>query len=378
MRPKIPSSKPVVNTRKLTPIDTRYKGQVCINGQSYVQLSANDYLGLSTHPQLIQQAQSALEEYGFGSTGSRLLSGDYTLTHVLEKKLSDFLNKEACLLFNSGYQLNTGVLPTLLTDKDVVFADKHCHASLIDGLLTSGATVYRYAHQNLEHLHTLITKHRASFEGAFIVSETLFSMDGDITDLPALIQFKKQFSCSIYIDDAHGFGLYGSKGQGLTDGFADKIDYIVGTFGKACGSSGAFIACDTYTAQLLINNCRSFIYSTALPLPVIAWNLGVVNLLPELTTERQYVQNLAYLCKQSFTQHALNFTGEGHIISVITESSEQAELLASTCQKAGFWVLPIRPPTVPKNKSRVRLCLSPFITEMQLHELCDVIQRHLT
>lgn len=364
--------------RQLTPIDARYKGQISVSGRSFFQLSSNDYLGLSAHPDLIFQAQSSLKSYGFGSTGARLLSGDYQLTHTLEKQISTALSKQACLLFNSGFQLNSGVLPTLLSKHHVVFADKFIHASLIDGVLASGATLIRYSHQNLNHLTHLLQTHRHTFKQAFIITETLFSMDGDITDLKTIIDLKKRFTCSLYVDDAHGFGMYGQNGYGLTDGYEADIDFIVATFGKSCGSSGAFIACDQYHKDFLVNTCRSFIFSTALPLPVVAWNLGAITLLPQLNSDRHYVHSLAKQCRHYLKNHRITYTGDGHIISVVTGPPDSAVSLATACQEAGYWVLPIRPPTVPPLRSRVRLCFSPFINQTQVLDLCHVIKKHLS
>ena len=200
--------------RKLKPAAFRRSGRISFGSREYIDLSSNDYLGLSNHPKLIEAAKKACETYGTGSSGSRLLSGDLEICHELEKKTAEFKGKEAALVFNSGYQANVGILSALYGSGDVIFSDKLNHASIVDGLLLSAVKVFRFKHNDIAHLTLLLEKERAKFKRALIITETIFSMDGDRPDLKALVDLKEKFNCALMVDEAHATGIFGKNGSG--------------------------------------------------------------------------------------------------------------------------------------------------------------------
>ena len=202
--------------RELTPKSPdNIPGKITIEGKSYWNYSSNDYLGLSTNTELIHDTQEKLPQFGMGATGSRLLSGDSTIYHKLEQEIAKTVNKDSALFFNCGYMANVGLISTLFNRHDVIFADKYCHASIIDGIKLSGATCHRFMHLDNTHLETLLKIYRSNFKNALIVTESMFSMHGDSPDLEKLVQLKKTYDCKLMVDEAHTFGVIGEKGQGL-------------------------------------------------------------------------------------------------------------------------------------------------------------------
>ncbi|MEW5972000.1 MAG: 8-amino-7-oxononanoate synthase, partial [Pseudomonadota bacterium] len=266
--------------RVLKPLDTRKPPFLSFHGREYVDFSSNDYLGLSNHPQLINAVKLAAEEFGVSSSASRLLSGDFKLFHQLETRVAQFKGKESALVFNSGYQANVGILSALVGRQDAVFLDKLAHASLVDGALLSGAKLFRFQHNDVTHLSILLKNQRSKFNQALIVTESVFSMDGDKALLKEIASIKEKFNCSLFVDEAHATGIFGVSGSGVvsTLGLETKVEYIMGTFSKALGSFGAYLACSQETKDFLVNNCRSFIYTTALPALVVAANICAIDL----------------------------------------------------------------------------------------------------
>ncbi|WP_218184464.1 aminotransferase class I/II-fold pyridoxal phosphate-dependent enzyme [Pelistega indica] len=257
-----------------------------INGQYCLNLSGNDYLGLSYKKELQQEF---LEQYRgdiplFSSTSSRLLTGNFVQYQQLEMLMADLFQQESCLLFNSGYHANIGILPAITDKNSLIIADKLVHASLIDGIRLAGCDFLRYRHNDYQHLATLLTDNASLYQRIIIVTESIFSMDGDFTDLTALIQLKKQYNnILLYVDEAHAFGLYGKKGLGLAEELncISDIDFLVGTFGKAAASIGAYLISSRLIRDLLINKMRPLIFSTTIP----PFNIAVDALYyPEITS----------------------------------------------------------------------------------------------
>lgn len=327
----------------------------------YLNFSSNDYLGLS-----VTQGSKEAHFLPSGSSGSRLLGGDTELTHCLEQALAKGLGKEAALLLNSGYHMNTGIFSALFNSQDVIFADKLCHASILDGIHLSKAKLFRFRHNDLNHLSTLLSKHRSQFRHALIVSESIFSMDGDMAPLNDLIALKTKHDSILMIDDAHGVGMEGANGFGLTEN-QPEIDIVAGTFGKALGSYGGYIASTRNIIDALINKCRSLIFSTALPEVVIARNLWAWERLPSMAEERLHVKTLSHLFRAKLANH-FQVLGNSHIIPVITNNPAAAKSLEKQCIKAGIWVSAVRPPTVPITSCRLRFCITACHTEAHLEE----------
>jgi 8-amino-7-oxononanoate synthase len=346
--------------RVLRPAKVRKNGRIFIDGKEYFDFSSNDYLGLSGHPALKEAAKKAIEEYGTSCSASRLLSGDTVIAHELEEKTAQLKQKEAALIFNSGYQANVGVIGCLCGAGDAIFSDRLNHASIIDGIRLSGARLYRYGHNDVEHLERLLKKTEGKFENRLIVTETVFSMDGDIAPLAELLGLKEKYNCMIMADEAHATGIFGRDGGGLAceEGLAERMDLIMGTFGKALGSFGAYLACSKQMKEYLINAARSFIYSTGLPAGVIAANLAALEIIRNEPFRRKKLLETADYFRGRLAEKGYSVIGQSQIVPMIVTDTEKAGLLSERLRESGFWVLPIRPPTVPAGRSRLRFSLS--------------------
>ncbi|MDR1761415.1 MAG: 8-amino-7-oxononanoate synthase [Bacteroidales bacterium] len=321
-----------------------------------INLSSNDYLGLGNDSELYNEFldENSIHSYPFSAAASRLLTGNSAEYGELETLLCQLFQSEAALVFNSGYHANCGILPALAGKNDLIVADKLVHASIIDGIRLAHTDFERFRHADYEHLEHILHEKQAKYENIFIVSESIFSMDGDCADLQKLVELKKKYNCLLYIDEAHAFGVRGAQGLGLAeeqDVIAD-IDLLVATFGKAIASMGAFVVCSEVLRSYLINHARTLIFTTALPPINIAWTTFILNQLPYLQNKRNHLQKVSEECAK-----LLQIPYQSHIIPYIVGSNEKAIALAETMQQNGFFVLPIRYPTVPQNTARLRLSL---------------------
>ncbi|MGK7961264.1 8-amino-7-oxononanoate synthase [Crocosphaera sp.] len=365
------------NLRQLNPIYPKDSVTIVKNGKSLINFSSNDYLGLSKHPKIIAASQDYLNQYGTGSTASRLVTGNYDIHEKLEQKLAKLCNKEAALLFNSGFQANTTIIPTLVNQKSLVLCDRLVHNSILQGILLSKAQWKRYQHNDLSHLDRLLQK--AVLQGynrVLIVTETVFSMEGDRSDVDALIQLSQQYNTLLYLDDAHALGIMGEKGMGLT---ANKsgIDISLGTFGKAIGSFGAFIATSKLIRDYLINCCPGFIYTTALPPAVIASIEAAVDMIPSLDQQRNYLlQQIEYVQKKLRNLGYQVLSSSSPIIPIIIGDEKKTLNLSEYLENNGILATAIRPPTVPPNTSRVRLVLSSEHQPKQIDYLISLLQNY--
>lgn len=342
--------------RVLRPASCRKGGKIYIGDREYIDFSSNDYLGLSSHPKLIEAAKEALTKYGASSSASRLLSGDLDIHHELEDAVARLKNKERALIFSSGYQANIGIISSFCGASDAVFCDRLCHASIIDGILLSGARLFRFRHNDTGHLEDILKKERGRFKNILIVTETIFSMDGDRPDLKALIDIKARYGCNLMVDEAHAIGIYGTSGSGVVEegGFSREVDYIMGTFGKALGSFGAYLAASKSDINYLINKCRSFIYSTALPPAIVSANLASIKLLSEEPYRRTRLLESAKFLRDGLKAKGFDVRGCSQIIPLVTGDNERTVAFADFLKEKGYWVMPIRPPTIPEGESRLR------------------------
>ncbi|MDO4896076.1 MAG: 8-amino-7-oxononanoate synthase [Moraxella sp.] len=343
-----------------------------------VNLSSNDYLGLANDASLKDEFLGRYQhhvDFKFGSSSSRLLTGNFTAHEQLETVLSQAYGRES-LVFNSGYHMNIGILPALCDDNTLILADKWIHASMIDGIRLSGAKFYRYRHQDFCQLKSLLDKHHAQYRHIIIVTESVFSMDGDVTDLTTLIAIKREYSnVSLYVDEAHGVGVFGKCGLGVAErcGVMGEIDFLVGTFGKAWASVGGFIVCDKVVKDVLINTMRPVIFSTNLPPVNALWSDFMLEKSMSLTDKRNtLLANACYFINQ-IKQLGYDCPSDSHIIPIIIGDNDKTVALANTLQSHGFYVLPIRPPTVPVGTSRLRVCLTADITQEQIDEFIQVL-----
>ena len=364
--------------RTLHPAKARNNGRIIIDGKEYIDLSSNDYLGFSSHSRLKQASNKAIEKFGTSSSASRLLSGDSLLHHELENKIASFKDKEAALVFNSGYQANIGIISALFGKGNAIFCDKLGHASIIDGILLSGARIFRFNHNDMDHLEALLNNQRAKFKDALIITETIFSMDGDRALLKELVTLKKRYNCRIMVDEAHATGIFGANGSGIIEeeDLSDEIDLIMGTFSKALGSFGAYLAASQETIDYLINTCRSFIYSTALPPSVIATNLASLDLVVEEPARRRILLENADYFRNELRKNGFKIKGLSQIIPLVVGDSQKAIDLSRRLCKRGYWALPIRPPTVPQGQARVRFSLTfhhtKDILKRFIHDICEI------
>ena len=332
-----------------------------------LNMSSNDYLGLASNENL---RQSFLQRYGdnfpsFTSSSSRLLTGNFPVYTDLEQLIAQRFQRESALLFNSGYHANLGILPVLTTTKSLILADKLVHASMIDGIRLSQCEFFRYRHNDYEHLKSLLEKNARKFDRTFIVTESVFSMDGDVVDLNYLVQLKKQFpNTYLYVDEAHAIGVYGKNGLGIAEraNVIADIDLLVGTFGKALASMGAYVVCDQILKECLINQMRPLIFSTALPPFNVAWTHFIFERLPQLSKERTHLEQLSAFLRQEVEHRTQIMPSQTCIVPYILGENEATLAKAKTLQEQGYYCLPIRPPTVPKGTSRIRLSLTADMT----------------
>lgn len=361
--------------RVLRPISSRKAGKIFLNSNEYFDFSSNDYLGLSSHPELSVAIKNAVDKYGAGSSASRLLSGDFELHHLLEEKVAKFKNKEAALVFNSGYQANLGIISALYGKGDCIFSDRLNHASLVDGIILSQARFFRFQHNDMGHLQLLLKKGRGKFNKALIITESIFSMDGDSAPLKELVSLKEKYNCALFVDEAHATGVFGSNGAGVAeeDGLEEKVDFIMGTFSKALAGFGAYLAASRKITDYLINTCRSFIYSTALPPHVIAGNLKSIELVEKESFRRKKLLESAEYFRQALKNKGFQVKGCSQIVPVIVKDNFKAVESAKRLQEKGYWVLPIRPPTVPANEARIRFSLTFHHDKKILQKLIDDI-----
>jgi len=361
--------------RVLRPVDLRKDGKIYRDGAELLDFSSNDYLGLSGHPKLKEASKSAVEFLGVSASASRLLSGDLSIHHSVEERVAEFKGKESALVFNSGYQANVGIISSLYNRADAVFCDRLNHASIIDGVRQSGAKLFRFGHNDLDHLDSLLKKESHKFKNCLIVTETVFSMDGDKPPLKELVSIKDRYGCFLMVDEAHATGIFGQNGAGVVEeeGLCDEIELIMGTFSKALGSFGAYLACSKKIKEYLVNSCRSFIYSTALPPAIMAANIEALNIVrDEPSRRRELLANADYF-RGKLQENGFDVRGESQIVPLIVPDSSKAAQLSCQLQQGGYWVLPVRPPTVPAGQSRLRFSLTFHHSRQVLEALANLI-----
>ena len=342
--------------RKIPDIQTKNDGKVIINGCELINFASNDYLGISTKNDLRNKFLSVNNSL-LSSASARLLSGTSNEFSELENTLKNMIGKEGCLIFNTGYQCNLGVISALCRKGDVVFSDKLNHASIIDGMRLSEGDFIRYKHLDYDNLEKLLKDKRNNYNNAIIVSESVFSMDGDIADIDKLIELKKKYNCLLMIDEAHAFFAYGNHLTGMT--YEKDVNIITATFGKALGSFGAFCAADSDIINYLINKARSFIFSTSIPPINIAWtNWLLTENYDYLIQQKTKLAEITSLAHKLLTDYGLNTPSKTHIIPLIIGENDKTNKISEALKSKGFYIPAIKPPTVPVGTSRLRLSLT--------------------
>ena len=351
------------------------------DGQRMLNLSSNDYLGLASDAALQDGFLRSVPERDrlLSASSSRLLTGNFTAHRELEALLAERFGRESALAFSSGYHLNTGILPAVADAHTLILADKLVHASLIDGIRLSAAQSIRYRHQDYRQLRSLVEKHHAAFGRIIIVTESVFSMDGDVAPLAALAELKRTYpNVMLYVDEAHAVGVRGRHGLGIAEeqGCLREIDFLCGTFGKALASVGAYVVCSRLMRDYLVNRMRTLIFTTALPPLNVAWTRFVFERLDDWADRRVRLASIAGRVREAARQAGYPCPSESHIVPLVVGESGKAVLKAAEMQRHGFYVLPVRPPTVPEGTSRLRLSLTAALPEAEVVRMGELIVRN--
>ncbi len=366
------------NLRKLP--DMEPQGLYLVrDGVSMLNLSSNDYLGLADNVALKSEFLQTLDPQTcrFSSTSSRLLTGNYSAYTRLEKRLTQLYGAESALVFNSGYHANSGILPAVTDSRSLILADKLVHASIVDGIGLSKSRCIRYRHNNYEQLERLVAENAEQYERIFIVTESIFSMDGDESDLPRLVALKRRYpQVYLYLDEAHAFGVRGKLGLGCAEeqGVIGDIDFLVGTFGKAAASMGAFVVCSETMKQYLVNTMRPLIFTTALPPVNLEWTLFIVNKICDMQERRVHLAQIGRRVRAVLNPLNGGIVSSSHIIPYVLGESERAVEVALSLQHEGFYLLPVRPPTVPPDTSRLRISLNAECSDTDIDRLITTLQ----
>ena len=359
--------------RRLRVVSGPQGPRVLLDGRPVLLLCSNNYLGLADHPGVREAAAEAAMRYGAGAGASRLVSGNMTIHRRLEERLAEFERSEACVLFGSGYLANVGVISTLAREGDVVFSDALNHASVIDGCRLARAETFVYDHRDTEQLEWGLRQ--ADGRGSLIVTDGLFSMDGDLAPLEEIIDLAAHHDARVMVDEAHAIGAIGPGGRGTVAaaGLEDEVDLIVGTLGKSLGSYGAFVCCDTRLAKYLVNSARTLIFSTALPPPAVAAASAALALLHEQPRRVDKLRRNAEALREELERGGFPAPSTTQIVPLLIGDADAAVKASERALEQGVFAQPIRPPTVPAGTSRLRLSVMASHTRSELREAAGVL-----
>lgn len=353
--------------------------RVKVDGKPFLSFSSNDYLGLANHPQLLAALQAGTQQYGLGAGASHLVSGHFSAHDELEHALAVFVGKPAALLFSSGYLANLGAVQALVSRNDKIFADKLNHASLNDAMLLSRAQVHRYRHNDMAHLGQLLAQSNNG-RRKLVIADAVFSMDGDLAPLPELLALCEQYDAWLLVDDAHGFGVLGQQGRGSlfhhrdSSGLVSPRIIYMATLGKATGVSGAFIAAEQVVIDTLVQNARSYIYTTASPPALSCAVLASLSLLQKEEWRRTQLRKLIAQLRAGLIGLPWELMhSDTPIQPLLVGDNNVAVALSESLRKRGIWVPAIRPPTVPQGTARLRISLSAAHSEQDVAQLTSAL-----
>ncbi|MGH7790732.1 MAG: 8-amino-7-oxononanoate synthase, partial [Thermodesulfobacteriota bacterium] len=345
--------------RVLTELQSGQFPEIFIDGKCYILLGSNNYLGLTTDPKVKEAASAALEKYGTGSGGSRLVSGSSDLHRELEERIANFKKTEAAILFSSGYLANIGTISALVGPGDAIYSDELNHASIIDGCRLSRAETKIYKHCNMEHLKYLLSSDNSQRK-KLIITDTVFSMDGDLAPLPEIVELAVQYGCMLMIDEAHATGVLGKRGSGATEHFGveDRVPIVMGTLSKAVGSLGGYIGGSRKLIDFLRNRARSYIFDTSLPASSLAASLAAIDIIEFEPERREHLWRLINKFKTGLDDIGLEvLPSNSAIIPVLIGEAQPALDFALTLRGNGVFTPAVRPPSVPPGKCRIRATL---------------------
>lgn len=363
--------------RLLTELETGQSPEVTIDGKRFILLGSNSYLGLSVDPKVIQSAKIALEKYGTGSGGSRLVSGSFDLHRQLEEKLAEFKNTEAAILFSSGYLANIGTISALVGSDDIIYSDELNHASIIDGSRLSRSIVNIYRHLDLNHLEDLLESDKDKKCKKLIVTDTVFSMDGDLVQLPDLVNLAEKYGCMLMIDEAHATGVLGKRGSGATEHFGveDRVPVVMGTLSKAVGSLGGYIAGSKELIDFIRNRVRSYIFDTSLPPASLAASITAINIIENEPERRDHLWNMVNKFKSGIQDTGLNMLpSHSAIIPVLIGDAEPALNFARILRENGVFTPAVRPPSVPHGMCRIRVTIMAKHTQDHIDQALEAFR----
>jgi glycine C-acetyltransferase len=355
--------------RKLRRVEGEQGPTLMLDGRKVLNFSSNNYLGLANHPALKKAAKEAIDRYGCGAVASRLISGNMTLHEELEEKLAKLKGTEAALVFNSGFQANVGIIPALAGEGDAIFSDELNHASIIDGCRLARAKTAVYPHCDPAALENALKNSQANGR-KLIVTETLFSMDGDEAPLAEIVELSERYGALVMVDEAHATGVAGPNGAGIAAklGLSDRIPIQMGTLGKALGGFGAYVAGSRALRELLINRCRSFIFTTALPPAVLAAAIAAIDLLYQEPQRRLTLWHNIRALREGLRNLGFSLgSGESQIVPLVIGDAEKCMAFSERLLQKGVFAQGIRPPTVPEGTSRLRITLMATHTHEHLH-----------
>ncbi|MFJ7887030.1 8-amino-7-oxononanoate synthase [Lysinibacillus xylanilyticus] len=364
-------------TRKLRSFSNGNESEIIMNGKKFLLFSSNNYLGLATDFRLIKKASEGISKYGTGAGGSRLTTGNFVIHEQLESEIAYFKKTEATIVFSSGYLANIGVISSVMKAGDMIFSDAWNHASIIDGCRLSQAKTIVYEHADMVDLEYKLRKSHGDGK-KLIVTDGVFSMDGDIAPLPEIVALAKKYNAYIMIDDAHATGVLGSDGRGTADyfGLKDEIDFTVGTLSKAIGAEGGFVSTSSIAKNYLLNSARSFIFQTGLsPSAIEAAREGISIIQNEPERREQLLNNAKYLRLKLQESGFVVKEGETPIISLLIGDSHEAIQFSEKLMDEGVFIPAIRPPTVPKGSSRLRITVMATHKKEQLNTVIDKIKK---
>ena len=357
--------------RQLRIVETPSDPTITIEGRGLISMASNNYLGLANHPAVNRAAIEAIEQWGVGAGAARLIAGTMTPHHQLEQDLARFKQVEAALTFGTGYTTNLGLIPALIDRDGLILADRYCHASLIEACRLAKARLRVFHHNDVEHLETLLKK-RGRACPTMVVTEGVFSMDGDLAPLPDLLTLCRQHEAALVIDDAHGTGVMGKTGRGTIEHFGLNPQDVIqmGTLSKAVGTSGGYVAGPAALRDYLINTSKAFIYTTAQPPAIAAGASAALRIIQREPARRERLWNNRDYLFAALKDMGFQLTDtQSPILPIIVKSPEQALEMSQTLYQAGVYVPAIRPPTVPKHSSRLRLTVSSEHTQEQLENV---------
>ena len=360
--------------RKRRTLQSPQSPHIIVDGKEYLSFCSNDYLGLANHTQLIAAMQQGAQQWGAGAGAAHLVSGHSQAHHDLEQALAEFVGTPAALLFSTGYMANLGVVQALVGKNDTVFADKLNHASLNDAMHLSRAKVQRYRHNDMGHLADLLVKTKSGRK--LIITDAVFSMDGDLACLPEMLSLCEQHDAWLLVDDAHGFGVLGNQGCGSLSHFklaSPRIIYMA-TLGKAAGVFGAFVAAEQVVIDTLVNHARSYVYTTATPPALSSALLASLTLISQGDAMREHLQKLIAQLRDGLRDLPYQLMPSDTAIQpLMIGDNQQALALSDGLRERGIWVAAIRPPTVPQGTARLRITLSAAHTAADVEQLIGAL-----